>query len=162
MKPEIVATTYERLKQAFSQSNLKQSDLVRITGIDKSSISLYLSGKVTPKGDKLYKLALALNVSPVWLSGFNVPMSDNIRNSNISPELSLTPHEISVITAYRDQPEMQPAVDKLLGVNTNEDTVVLLRAARSANNRPVGTIRISKKKLEQLRNAPSVDKEEDI
>lgn len=73
-KVEIVESTCERLNYAFNKSSLKQVDLVRITGIDKSSISLYLSGKVTPKGDKLYKLALALGVSPVWLSGFNVPM----------------------------------------------------------------------------------------
>ena len=76
-KVEIIESTCERLNYAFNKSSLKQADLVRLTGIDKSSISLYLSGKVTPKGDKLYKLALALNVSPVWLSGFNVPMTDD-------------------------------------------------------------------------------------
>lgn len=80
-KVEIIESTYERLNYAFNKSSLKQADLVRLTGIDKSSISLYLSGKVTPKGDKLYKLALALNVSPVWLSGFNVPMTDDKKSS---------------------------------------------------------------------------------
>lgn len=84
MKAEIVASTHERLKQAFSNTSLKQADLVRLTGIDKSSISLYLSGKITPKGDKLYKLALALGVSPVWLSGFNVPMIDNYNKNKSS------------------------------------------------------------------------------
>lgn len=73
---EIVESTCDRLNRAFNNSSLKQADLVKLTGIDKSSISLYLSGKITPKGDKLYKLALALNVSPVWLSGFDVPMSE--------------------------------------------------------------------------------------
>lgn len=80
-KVEIIESTCERLNYAFNKSSLKQADLVRLTGIDKSSISLYLSGKVTPKGDKLYKLALALNVSPVWLSGFNVPMTDDKKSS---------------------------------------------------------------------------------
>ena len=75
MKVEVIATTQERLLEAFHASSLKQADLVRMTGIDKSSISLYLSGKVVPKGDKLYKLALALGVTPEWLSGFNVPMT---------------------------------------------------------------------------------------
>lgn len=77
MKPEIIESTCKRLNEAFQNSNLKQADLVKLTGIDKSSISLYLSGKVTPKGDKLYKLALALNVDPVWLSGFDVPQNGN-------------------------------------------------------------------------------------
>ena len=77
MKVEIIATTKERLSEAMSETSLKQADLVRLTGIDKSSISLYLSGKVTPKGDKLYKLALALGVTPEWLSGFNTPKHPN-------------------------------------------------------------------------------------
>ncbi len=123
MKAEIVASTYDRLRQAFSESALKQADLVRITGIDKSSISLYLSGKVTPKGDKLYKLAIALGVSPVWLSGFNVPMNDETPIKPIVPTLTLTAHETNVITAYREKPEMQPAVDKLLGVEQEEELI---------------------------------------
>lgn len=87
MKPEIVASTHERLKEAFSNSALRQADLVKKTGIDKSSISLYLSGKVTPKGDKLYQLALALDVDPVWLSGFDVPMrSENSFQSPVIDE----------------------------------------------------------------------------
>lgn len=75
MNVEIIESTCDRLNRVFANSSLKQADLVKLTGIDKSSISLYLSGKVTPKGDKLYKLAMALNVSPVWLSGFDVPMN---------------------------------------------------------------------------------------
>lgn len=75
MKVEINATTQERLIEALNNTSLKQADLVRMTGIDKSSISLYFSGKVIPKGDKLYKLSIALGVTPEWLSGFNVPMT---------------------------------------------------------------------------------------
>lgn len=75
MKVEIIASTSERLLEALNANSLKQADLVKMTGIDKSSISLYFSGKVVPKGDKLYKLAVALKVTPEWLSGFNVPMN---------------------------------------------------------------------------------------
>lgn len=85
MNVEIVESTCDRLNRAFAKSSLKQADLVKLTGIDKSSISLYLSGKVTPKGDKLYKLAMALNVSPVWLSGFDVPISESDTNNEEKP-----------------------------------------------------------------------------
>ena len=88
MKPQIIASTCDRLNEAFNLSGLKQADLVRMTDIDKSSISLYLAGKVTPKGDKLYKLSVALDVDPVWLSGFDVPM----RKENI---ISLNPPTIT-------------------------------------------------------------------
>lgn len=58
-----------RLNEALNMRNLKQSDLVTLTGLGKSAISQYLSGKVTPKGDKLLILAKALNVSVSWLMG---------------------------------------------------------------------------------------------
>ena len=61
-KVEIIESTYERLNYAFNKSSLKQADLVRLTDIDKSSISLYLSGKVTPKGDKLYRILEKLKI----------------------------------------------------------------------------------------------------
>lgn len=81
MKVEIVATTSDRIKEAMQKKNIKQADLARMTGIDKSSISLYISGKYSPKGDKLYKLSLALGVSAAWLSGFNAPMTDDEKSS---------------------------------------------------------------------------------
>lgn len=90
MNVKIEASTSERLKEAMTLRNIKQADLVRSTGIDKGSISLYVSGKYSPKGDKLYKLATALNVSSAWLSGFNVPMQDNdfYSSSLKSPEVT--------------------------------------------------------------------------
>ena len=75
MDVKIEASTSDRLKQAMEMKNMKQADLVRATGIDKGSISLYVSGKYSPKGDKLYKLATALGVSSAWLSGFNVSIN---------------------------------------------------------------------------------------
>lgn len=77
MKVEIVATTSERIKEAMQRKKITQAELSRLTGIDKSSISLYLSGKYSPKGDKLYKLSIALGVSTAWLAGFNAPMTED-------------------------------------------------------------------------------------
>lgn len=89
MNVKIEESTSERLKKAMELRDMKQADLVRATGIDKGSISLYVSGKYSPKGDKLYKLAMALNVSSAWLSGFNVPMNDDDSNSNLkSPNIA--------------------------------------------------------------------------
>lgn len=86
MKVEIIASTSDRLQEALNFRNMKQADLSRLTGIDKASISLYLKGKYAPKGDKLYKIALALGVSPQWLSGFNVPMVEPLDNKPAVPD----------------------------------------------------------------------------
>lgn len=61
--------TQQRLEQAFAASGLSQAELARASGIDRGSISLYLSGRYRPKADKLLRLAAALGVSAEWLTG---------------------------------------------------------------------------------------------
>lgn len=70
-----MATIAERMKEALSFRGMKQSELVKLTGIGKSSISTYLSGEYEPKQRNIYKIAQALNVSEAWLMGYDVPSS---------------------------------------------------------------------------------------
>ncbi len=59
-----------RIKEALERSGMKQADLVRKTGISKSTISGYLSGRYTPRQNSVYLMAEALNVDVDWLMGF--------------------------------------------------------------------------------------------
>ena len=68
-----VATTSERLKEAILFSGKKQVDISKATGIDKGSISNYISGRYEPKLGAIKKLAEALDVSEMWLWGYDVP-----------------------------------------------------------------------------------------
>lgn len=68
------AKTSDRLREAMTALGKKQADLVRETGLDRGSISSYLSGKYEPKQKAISKLAIALNVSEMWLWGYDVPM----------------------------------------------------------------------------------------
>lgn len=77
--PEKIASTSKRLKEAMVLRNKKQKDLVDITKIDKGSISHYLSGRYEPKKEAVNKLASALNVSEMWLWGYDVPMERSAR-----------------------------------------------------------------------------------
>ncbi len=54
--------------------NMTQADLVKKTGLPKSAISQYYSGKYEPKQKGIYLIAKALNVNEAWLMGYNVPM----------------------------------------------------------------------------------------
>ncbi|MDR1831576.1 MAG: helix-turn-helix domain-containing protein [Fusobacteriaceae bacterium] len=64
----------ERLQEALNIENLKPVDLVRMTGLSKSTISQYLSGAYEPKQGNLSLIADALgNYSEAWLMGYNVP-----------------------------------------------------------------------------------------
>lgn len=66
----------QRLENALSTRNIKQTDLVEMTGISKSAISQYLSGAFEPKQHNIYKIAKALDVNPVWLMGKDVAMEN--------------------------------------------------------------------------------------
>lgn len=59
-------------------------------------------------------------------------------DGEIKPKINvgnLSNHEKKVITSYRQKPEMQPAVDRLLGVDEEETELIpTLVAARSKNN----------------------------
>ena len=59
----------QRLRQAMFMKGIRQADIADRSGIDKSMVSRYVAGKNMPGGDALIKLAAALGVDPVWLSG---------------------------------------------------------------------------------------------
>lgn len=69
-----IAETSERLKEAIKISGKKQIDVAKETGIDKGSISNYMSGRYEPKLPAIKKLASVLNVDEMWLWGYDVPM----------------------------------------------------------------------------------------
>lgn len=70
---ERVSTTPDRLREAMTQAGKKQIDLVNDTGLNRGTISRYLSGEYEPKQTAIYKLAKALDVSEMWLWGFDCP-----------------------------------------------------------------------------------------
>ena len=77
-----------RMKIAMSNLNISQAELVKRTGIGKSSISTYLTGEYEPKQKNLYKIASALNVNEAWLMGLDVPMERSDKKlNNIDEEM---------------------------------------------------------------------------
>ena len=88
-----------RIKKALEINNMKQAELSRRTGIDKGTISLYISGKYEPRSNKTVLLAEALGTSPEWIMGFDVPM----RKENSPTEL--TAGERELLEIFRGLPE---------------------------------------------------------
>lgn len=69
----------ERLLEAMKAKGITQAELCKRTGIGKSAMSQYMSGKFNPKQTRTYLIATALNVSIPWLMGADVPMEDNAK-----------------------------------------------------------------------------------
>lgn len=64
----------KNLKAVMDERNMTQTQLSALTGVAKSGISQYLSGKTTPKTAVLQKLADALETSVDFLMGDNPTM----------------------------------------------------------------------------------------
>ena len=74
----------DRLRQAMKLSGLKAADVCKKTGIPKSAMSYYLSGRSEPKADRLYLLCQALDVSEAWMLGYDVEM-ERVLDENKKP-----------------------------------------------------------------------------
>lgn len=81
-KFERTDSTANRLRVAMNEAGKRQIDLVRETGIDKGALSNYLKGRYEPKQDVVYKLAVALNVSEMWLWGYDCQKERTVEQKN--------------------------------------------------------------------------------
>lgn len=63
-----------RIEEALNLKNMKPIELAEKTKISKSSISSYCKQRWQPKQDALHKMAQVLDVSELWLAGYDVPM----------------------------------------------------------------------------------------
>lgn len=105
MKADRISTIRERLIEAMARANKKQVDLVRETGLNRGTISRYISGEVEPKSNAIYKLARSLSVSEAWLIGYDVPME---REATPSPTIEeLSEGEKALLELFNRVPEEQ-------------------------------------------------------
>ena len=121
----------ERINSVMKEKGIKPAELARRTGIDRSSISHYLSGDYSPKIDKIEKIADAIGVTVSYLVGFSDdpsptgdPDLDKIADmftrmtqpGSFGP-VTVSDDEMTVVMAYRHaDPAIQAAVRKLLDI----------------------------------------------
>jgi transcriptional regulator with XRE-family HTH domain len=139
---EIMDSISDRLKKALEIRDMTQADLVKKTGIGKSSISTYLSGSYEPKQKNTYKLAKALNVNEAWLMGYDVDIERKDNSVNLSNK------ELKLVQNYNllndvGKLEAQKRIEELTLIdmysnksNNNVDNITLV-AARGDSNKAV-------------------------
>lgn len=109
-------TIGERIRQRRKELNISAEEIGQYLNKDKATIYRYENGEIGKMPiQTLEPLAQILKTTPAYLMGWEEEnKSENSKSSN------LTPHEQKVITAYRNMPEMQPSVDRLLCVENDE------------------------------------------
>lgn len=96
-----------KIRDARLALHLTQEELGRRIGVSKNAVSNYENSVSVPKVEQLCAILKELHVDANYI--FDIAVSCG----NLMP---LSPHERQVVVAYRAHPEMQPAVDRLLGV----------------------------------------------
>ena len=112
-----VAETSDRIAQAMKDSGKKQVDIVRETGLNKSIISRCLSGKTEPKSGTIMLLARALDVSEMWLWGYDVP-KDRAPWQKKNDELSI------IVSQMRESDDFYNMVHKLAQLNDTQRAII--------------------------------------
>lgn len=77
----------EKLKKLMFELNISQAQVSKLTGIGKSSISQYLSGKNEPSKNRKREIALALGVDGEYFNQFEsktIIQSDSVTNVPVS------------------------------------------------------------------------------
>ena len=136
--------------------NIKPNNVTKAIGLSNATATDWKNGS-TPRDTTLKKIADYFGV-PV--SALTSDTDESLRSSanNLSLTIPINEKESRVLFAYRSQPEMQPAVDKLLGI-TDDGNIILSQAAKSGENRKPGFTQKPLSKWESIENAPETEDE---
>lgn len=146
-----------RIKQARLVLGMSQEELAKSVGVTKGAIGNYETDVSRPKEQILVALMKVLNIDANYI------YQDYIQSTNLPAkknDIDFSEHEKSLILAYRARPDMQPAVNTLLGIAKNEesaDFVTIYRAAQSAESHEDEIISVPRDFIQRLKDAPETD-----
>lgn len=126
-----------RIKQLRIDKGLSMRQTAIELGIPYTTYISYEKEDREPNSETLIMLADYFNCSVDYLIGRSdnrrIIQNHNANEKKTQAQIELSNHESKVVSAYRNKPDMQPAVDKLLGVE-QEDLIPTVKAARSDGN----------------------------
>jgi transcriptional regulator with XRE-family HTH domain len=147
----------DRLKKLREDKGLNMSQAAKQLNFSYTTYVSYEKNEREPNSETLIMLADFFECSTDYLIGRSPKVKMLDFNENY---LNLNSHERKVVTAYRQQPKMQPAVDRLLGID--DEYVSVPMAARAEDNKPLDDTHISKSKLNELAAADSDENDVDL
>lgn len=148
----------ERIQARRKELNLTQEMIAHRLSLNKSTIARYESGAVEKiKLPVIQAMAQILDVNPDWLALKTDKKGCYADCVDITKNIQLSKHEAYLILAYREHPDMQKSVDKLLGIEPEEKLYIIKKVARNGDNTPLV---VTDGKLKELENLPEVPLED--
>lgn len=84
---QIIAKPKDRLREALNDSGLTQVELARKANLTKDKVNKYLKGVCKPGNVPMFNMSQVLNVSPLWLMGYDVPKREDNEMRQIKNEI---------------------------------------------------------------------------
>lgn len=150
-------TVIENVVKLLKEQKKTQKSLTDYLGITQNAFTDWKSGRIKSYNKHLPKIAEFFGVSVDYILGTSAALSEE-HDAMHAPLIknTFTAREWNVINAYRAQPELQTAVERLLGIEESARSYVYV-AARSDINLHDSIHRISREELEKLQSAPETD-----
>lgn len=140
----------ETIKQCRKAKHLTQKELASVLGTSASTVGMYEQNRREPDIATLIQLATFFTISVDELLGLT-----NGRTHHDSFG-ELTQQDRILLRAYHEQTDLQPAVNRLLGLEEN-GRILLWTAASSAHHQPEQVIAMEKSEWEAIKSAPETD-----
>ena len=108
--------TLDNIINVMKEKKISQKELCNSIGVSKQTFTNWKNGWHSSYKKYLPQIAEVLGVSVDTLLGRE-------QNNNTSDNFYLTEHEKKVMTAYRQNVDTQPYVDKLLGIEEENNSI---------------------------------------
>lgn len=137
-----------RLAELRKEKNLSMKETAVRLHLPYTTYVSYEKGDREPNSEVLIKLADFYNTTVDFILGVSKSTQNN--------DLKLSNHEKKLVVSYRERPEMQLSVDRLLGIEEEKVHIIPI-AARNGNNKP---LKLTDSELEARKNLPDLPLED--
>ena len=133
----------ENIRFYRKKANMTQKQLAEKLGVKNTAVSNWENGQNSIDTELLFRVCDVFGVTINQIYGIEENESTETNYSDASFlafDSELSPHEKALVSAYRENPAMQSAVDKLLGIDTvdsdiAQDMIETVRAGSSLKKR---------------------------
>lgn len=124
----VVVEMYNKIEKLCTENSTNVTAMCKALNITRAVLSELKSGRTKSlSADKVIKIAEYFNVPPSYLTG-DTDSKENIFHEKTIPSgtfFPFTDSEVKLVEAYRNHPELQAAVNKLLEIDTSSEQPAL-------------------------------------
>lgn len=136
-----------KLQELRKKNGLTQKDVYERLGVSQSTFSSWEIGKSEPDAMTFLELCDIYNVNDI--------ISEFTETQRIVETFPLNNIEKEVIIAYRKHPELQPAINKMLDIDSNDAPQKIIRFA--ARNGKGGEIKLTDEQAKRVQELIASD-----